>query len=110
MNLALAVVAEIDDLTVGGLINGYEIEGSAHLYGLLSDTVVSTEVVLADGRVVRCTKDNDYSDPFFWDPLVSRNFGSPSFCGDQTNTHQGIYEGYLYPVQGNIEGACTSLC
>jgi Delta24-sterol reductase len=33
MNLALAVVAELDDLTVGGLINGYGIEGSSHLYG-----------------------------------------------------------------------------
>lgn len=31
MNLALAVVAELDDLTVGGLINGYGIEGSSHL-------------------------------------------------------------------------------
>ncbi|KAG8100947.1 hypothetical protein GUJ93_ZPchr0369g33554 [Zizania palustris] len=51
MNLALAVVAELDDLTVGGLINGYGIEGSSHLYGLFSDTVVAMEVVLADGRV-----------------------------------------------------------
>jgi delta24-sterol reductase len=29
MNLSLAVVAELDDLTVGGLINGYGIEGSS---------------------------------------------------------------------------------
>ena len=52
MNLALAVVAELDDLTVGGLINGYGIEGSSHIYGLFSDTVVALDVVLADGRVV----------------------------------------------------------
>ena len=31
MNLTLAVVAELDDLTVGGLINGYGIEGSSHI-------------------------------------------------------------------------------
>lgn len=49
MNLSLAVVAELDDLTVGGLINGYGIEGSSHLYGLFSDTVVAYEIVLADG-------------------------------------------------------------
>ncbi|KAG6393892.1 hypothetical protein SASPL_144467 [Salvia splendens] len=41
MNLSLAVVAELDDLTVGGLINGYGIEGSSHIYCLFSDTVVA---------------------------------------------------------------------
>ena len=46
------VVAELDDLTVGGLILGYGIESSAHKYGLFADTVRSAEVVLADGRVV----------------------------------------------------------
>lgn len=49
------VVAELDDLTVGGLILGYGIESSAHKYGLFADTVVSAEVVLADGRVVRAS-------------------------------------------------------
>ena len=34
MNLSLVVVAELDDLTVGGLINGYGIEGSSHIYGI----------------------------------------------------------------------------
>lgn len=60
MNLALAVVAELDDPTVGvgGLIDGYGIEGSSHIYGLFSDTM---EVVLADGRVVRATKDKEQS-------------------------------------------------
>ncbi|MDB4972621.1 MAG: delta(24)-sterol reductase [Myxococcaceae bacterium] len=49
------VVAELDDLTVGGLILGYGIESSAHKYGLFADTVVSAEVVLADGRVVHAS-------------------------------------------------------
>lgn len=53
MNLALAVVAELDDLTVGGLINGYGIEGISHIYGLFSDTSMAYKVVLADGRLVR---------------------------------------------------------
>ncbi|KAL7001514.1 Delta(24)-sterol [Sarracenia purpurea var. burkii] len=65
MNLALVVVAELDDLTIGGLINGYGIEGNSHIYGLFTDTIVSYEIILADGRVVRATKDNEYSDLFY---------------------------------------------
>ncbi len=49
------VVPELDDLTAGGLYLGYGIESSAHKYGLFADTVVSAEVVLADGRVVQCS-------------------------------------------------------
>ncbi|XP_078448530.1 cell elongation protein / DWARF1 / DIMINUTO (DIM) [Wolffia australiana] len=75
MNLALAVVAELDDLTVGGLINGYGIEGSSHIYGLFSDTVVALELVLADGRLVRATKDNEYSDLFYAVPWSQGTIG-----------------------------------
>uniref|UniRef100_A0A1D1XMX3 Delta(24)-sterol reductase n=1 Tax=Anthurium amnicola TaxID=1678845 RepID=A0A1D1XMX3_9ARAE len=75
MNLALAVVAELDDLTVGGLINGYGIEGSSHIYGLFSDTVLAMEVVLADGCVVRATKDNEYSDLFYGIPWSQGTLG-----------------------------------
>ncbi|PIA35465.1 hypothetical protein AQUCO_03500081v1 [Aquilegia coerulea] len=75
MNLSLEVVAELDDLTVGGLINGYGIEGSSHLYGLFSDTVVAYEIVLADGRVVRATKDNEYSDLFYAIPWSQGTLG-----------------------------------
>ncbi|XP_023004499.1 delta(24)-sterol reductase-like [Cucurbita maxima] len=75
LNLSLAVVAELDDLTVGGLINGYGIEGSSHLYGLFSDTVVAYEVVLADGQVVRATKDNEYSDLFYAIPWSQGTIG-----------------------------------
>ncbi|HJK96428.1 MAG TPA: FAD-binding protein [Polyangiaceae bacterium LLY-WYZ-14_1] len=55
MGLTLPVVPELDDLTAGGLFLGYGMETSAHKYGLFSDTVVGAEVVLADGRVVRCS-------------------------------------------------------
>jgi delta24-sterol reductase len=51
----IPVVAELDDLTVGGLILGYGIESSSHKYGLFADTVLSAEVVLADGRVVKAS-------------------------------------------------------
>nr|BAE16980.1 sterol C-24 reductase [Zinnia elegans] len=75
LNLALAAVAELDDLTVGGLINGYGIEGSSHLYGLFSDTVVAYEIVLAGGKVVRATKDNEYSDLFYAIPWSQGTLG-----------------------------------
>ncbi|CAL9038234.1 unnamed protein product [Musa banksii] len=75
MNLALPVVSELNDLTVGGLINGYGIEGSSHIYGLFSDTLVSLEVVLADGKVVRATKDNEYSDLFYAIPWSQGTLG-----------------------------------
>nr|GEU43012.1 delta(24)-sterol reductase [Tanacetum cinerariifolium] len=65
MNLALAVVPELDDLTVGGQINGSGLEGSSHLYGLFSDTIVAYEMILGNGQVVRATKDNEYSDLFY---------------------------------------------
>lgn len=51
----IPIVAELDDLTVGGLILGYGIESSAHKYGLFGDTVRAAEVVLADGSVVRAS-------------------------------------------------------
>jgi Delta24-sterol reductase len=49
------VVPELDDLTAGGLLLGYGIESSSHKYGLFADTVVSAEVVIADGSVVHCS-------------------------------------------------------
>ncbi|KAI3787323.1 hypothetical protein L1987_41714 [Smallanthus sonchifolius] len=75
MNLALPVVPELDDLTVGGLVNGSGLEGSSHVYGLFTDTVVAYEVVLADGRVVRATKDNEYSDLFYAVPWSQGTLG-----------------------------------
>ncbi|AQK55232.1 nana2-like1 [Zea mays] len=75
MNLSLAVAPELDDLTVGGLINGYGISGSSHVYGLFSDTVVSMEVVLADGQVVRATMDNEHSDLFYGMPWSQGTIG-----------------------------------
>ncbi|XP_010541850.1 PREDICTED: delta(24)-sterol reductase [Tarenaya hassleriana] len=75
MNLSLAVVSELDDLTIGGVINGYGIEGSSHLYGLFSDTVEAYEIVLADGSLVRATRDNEYSDLFYAIPWSQGTLG-----------------------------------
>lgn len=60
----LQVVPELDELTVGGLINGYGVETSSHKYGLVADTATAYEVVLSSGEVVTATPDNEYADLF----------------------------------------------
>lgn len=55
----IPVVPELDDLTVGGLILGYGIESSSHKYGLFADTVRAVELVLADGKVVRASPEEN---------------------------------------------------
>ncbi|ERN09462.1 hypothetical protein AMTRI_Chr09g12900 [Amborella trichopoda] len=103
MNLSLAVVAELDDLTVGGLINGYGIEGSSHLYGLFSDTVVALELVLADGRLIRATKDNEYSDLFYAVPWSQGTLGL-LVAAEIKLIHVKEYMKLTYtPVVGNLK-------
>ncbi|XP_072032621.1 delta(24)-sterol reductase-like [Amphiura filiformis] len=55
----LPVLPELDDLTVGGLIMGVGIETSSHKYGLFQHTCLSYELVLADGSLVKCSKDEN---------------------------------------------------
>ena len=52
----LAVVPELDALTVGGLINGFGIESSSHKYGLFQHICASFEIVTADGELVKCSR------------------------------------------------------
>lgn len=60
----LPVLPEMDDLTCGGLYMGVGIETSSHLYGLFNDSVVSAEIVLANGEVVTCGRDGPNKDLF----------------------------------------------
>jgi len=53
---SLAVLAEMDDLTVGGLCMGVGIETTSHRYGFLSETVEAYWIVTADGNLVRATR------------------------------------------------------
>ncbi|KAJ6643622.1 Delta(24)-sterol reductase [Pseudolycoriella hygida] len=55
----IAIVPELDDLTVGGLVMGTGIESSSHLYGLFQHICVSYELVLADGSAIKCSKDEN---------------------------------------------------
>lgn len=64
LGYTLPVVPEMDDLTIGGLVNGTGIESSSHKYGLFHEIITELELLLGDGTVVVATKDNEYSDLF----------------------------------------------
>lgn len=55
-NYTLPIVPELDDLTVGGMINGCGIESSGHKYGLFQHTCVSYEIVIPNGKLVIASK------------------------------------------------------
>jgi FAD/FMN-containing dehydrogenase len=59
------VVPELATITIGGAVSGGGIEASSFRYGLVHETVREMEVLLADGRVVTATADNEFADLFF---------------------------------------------
>jgi len=63
-----AVVPQLKTITLGGALAGVGIESSSHRYGLVHDTVLELDVLLGEGRVVTCTRDNEHSDLFFGFP------------------------------------------
>lgn len=69
----IPIVPELDDLTIGGLVMGTGIESSSHIYGLFQHICISYELVLSDGSIVTCSKDNNpdlfYSVPWSYGTL-----------------------------------------
>lgn len=59
LNWTLAITPELDDLTIGGLVMGTGIESSSHKFGLFQNICESFELLLSDGSLVTCAKDND---------------------------------------------------
>lgn len=55
----LAVVPELDDLTVGGLVNGFGVETSSHRHGLFQHICVSFELLTPEGKVLHCSADEN---------------------------------------------------
>jgi FAD/FMN-containing dehydrogenase len=62
------VVPQLKTITLGGALAGVGIESSSHRYGLVHDSVLETEVLLGDGRIVTCTADNEHADLFYGFP------------------------------------------
>ena len=63
-----AVVPQLRSITIGGAAAGVGIEASSFKLGLVHDTLLELEVLLADGSVVLCTPDNEHRDLFFGFP------------------------------------------
>ena len=62
------VVPQLKSITIGGAVAGVGIEASSFKYGLVHDTLLELEVLLADGSVVVATPDNEHRDLFFGFP------------------------------------------
>jgi FAD/FMN-containing dehydrogenase len=74
--LAPAVVPELKSITVGGATTGLGIESSAFRYGLVHETVDEFDVLVADGRVLRCSP-TERSDLYYGFP---NSYGSLGYA------------------------------
>lgn len=63
-DLLPTVVPELKTITIGGALSGIGIESSSFRYGLVHETILATEVLLANGETVICTPTNENSDLF----------------------------------------------
>ena len=58
------VVPQLKTITVGGAVAGVGIEATSFRHGLVHDTLLEADVLLASGEVVTCTPDNEHHDLF----------------------------------------------
>jgi FAD/FMN-containing dehydrogenase len=59
-----AVAPQFKGITAGGAVAGVGIEASSFREGLVHDTLIEADVLLADGRIVTCRPDNEHRDLF----------------------------------------------
>ncbi len=62
------VVPQLKSITLGGAVAGVGIEASSFRQGLVHDGIAALEVLTGEGRIVRCTPDNEHRDLFFGFP------------------------------------------
>lgn len=58
------ITPELKHITVGGAIVGIGIESNSHRFGFVHDALLEADVLLGDGRVVRCSPENEHADLF----------------------------------------------
>jgi FAD/FMN-containing dehydrogenase len=58
------VVPQLKTITVGGAVAGVGIEATSFRHGLVHDTLLEADVLLASGEVVTCTPDNEQRELF----------------------------------------------
>ena len=69
------VVPQLKTITLGGAAAGVGIESSSFKYGLVHETLLEMEILLADGCTEICTPDNKHSDLFYGFPNSYGTFG-----------------------------------
>jgi FAD/FMN-containing dehydrogenase len=69
-----AVVPQLKTITIGGAVAGVGIEATSFRYGLVHETVLEMELLLASGETVICSKEKN-SDLFYGFPNSYGTFG-----------------------------------
>ena len=69
------VVPELKTITLGGAVSGCGIESSSFRHGLVHEGMLEFDLLLADGRVITCSPENQYKDIFFGIPNSYGTFG-----------------------------------
>lgn len=59
------IIPELRTITVGGAISGVAIESSSCNYGWFHNNVIEFDILLASGKIVTCSRDNQYKDLFY---------------------------------------------
>lgn len=108
LGVCVSIVPEYDDLTVGGLVCGYGIEGSSHKYGLFYDEVVSMQVVLAEGQLVTATRHNEHSELFHAIPWSYGALGMLVTVTMRLIKVKPFMKVVYYPVCGTMEQMCEA--
>jgi FAD/FMN-containing dehydrogenase len=63
-----AVVPQLKSITIGGAATGIGIESSSFQYGLVHETILEMDILLADGKILTCTPYNEHKRLFFGFP------------------------------------------
>ncbi len=63
-----AVVPQLKSITIGGAAAGVGIEATSFRHGLVHETLSQIDVLVPDGRVLKCTPENAYRDLFYGFP------------------------------------------
>jgi FAD/FMN-containing dehydrogenase len=69
-----AVVPQLKTITIGGAVSGVGIESSSFRYGLVHETVLEMEIMLASGETTVCNKEKN-TDLFYGFPNSYGTFG-----------------------------------
>jgi FAD/FMN-containing dehydrogenase len=70
-----AVVPQLKTITAGGAVAGVGIEATSFRHGLVHDTLLEADVLLATGEVVTCRPDNEHRELFFGLPNAYGTLG-----------------------------------